>query len=75
MNIDIKAIGQHLKQFNFSELFTQELGWDWYDAELPQIEANGRRFNLIGIAEKRGMVVVECSPDDGQAVTFAKLTG
>lgn len=68
MNIDTKAIGQHLKQFNFSELFTQELGWDWYDAELPQIEANGRRFGLAGVAEKRGMVVVECTPNDEQAL-------
>lgn len=64
MNIDTKAIGQHLNQFNFSELFTQELGWDWYDTELPTIEADGRRFTLTGVAEKRGMVVVECTPDD-----------
>ena len=68
MKTDCKAITQYLKHFNFSELFTQELGWDNYNAEFPLIEAGARKFRLTCVAEKRGMVVVECCPTDDQAL-------
>ncbi|MCC5841658.1 MAG: Eco57I restriction-modification methylase domain-containing protein [Opitutales bacterium] len=68
MHVDTKAIRSHLHAFRFAELFTQELGWDWYEAEWPVVEAGDRAFTLRGVAEKRGMVVVECAPEDGGPV-------
>lgn len=63
----IKYIRKHLTKFEFEDLFN-ELGWDNYALAWPQVESEGRRFNLTGVAEKRGMVVVHCTPDDGQAI-------
>jgi hypothetical protein len=65
MHTNTRAIRQRLHAFDFAELFTQELGWDWYEAEWPVVEADDRRFLLKGVAEKRGLVVVHCVPEDG----------
>jgi hypothetical protein len=61
MNIDRHATLHRLKQFDFSGLFTQELGWDWMQASLP-VYAGGIEYVLQPIAQKRGVQVYHCPP-------------
>ncbi|MBM3879992.1 MAG: hypothetical protein FJ387_09780 [Verrucomicrobia bacterium] len=53
--IDRKAVQDRLKKFDFSGLFTQELGWDWHTTNLS-ITADAQPFSLKAVAHKRGMV-------------------
>ena len=50
---------QYLKESDFENLFTQELGWDYHIQTLPII-IDETEYQLTTIAEKRGMVVFEC---------------
>lgn len=52
-----------LKSFDLKELFTEELGWDRFSARL-EIPIGDAPFALRGIAEKRGVQVFVCEPDD-----------
>jgi hypothetical protein len=59
MPLDKKAAQERLKNFDFSGLFTQELGWDWHTSTLS-IPVSGLTFTLTAIAAKRGMPVYHC---------------
>jgi len=48
-----------LQQYDFENLFIEELGWDRYREELF-IEVDGFTFPLAAVAEKRGLVVFLC---------------
>ena len=50
---------QYLKESEFENLFTQELGWDRHTQTLP-VTVDETEYQLTAIAEKRGMVVFEC---------------
>ena len=50
---------QYLKESDFENLFTQELGWD-HHTQLLNITVDETAYQLTAIAEKRGMVVFEC---------------
>ena len=45
-----------VQQFDFANLFIEELGWDRYREQMP-IEVGGSTFLLDAVAEKRGLVV------------------
>ncbi len=60
---------QYLKESEFEDLFTQELGWDHHNDPL-NITVDETTYQLTAIAQKRGMVVFECPaevfpPDKG----------
>ena len=57
-----KHFSKHIKDFDFKNLFIN-LGWDNYANEIS-IAVNGSEFNLKGIAEKRGFVIVVCPPKE-----------
>ena len=59
MQIDRQKISQYLKEFDFENLFIEELGWDRYTQTLP-VTIDETEYELTAIAEKRGMVVFEC---------------
>ncbi len=59
MPIDRKAVQERLKKFDFSGLFTQELGWDWHTTCLT-ITVDGQPLILNALAHKRGMVAYHC---------------
>ena len=59
MAIDRQAVLDRLRAFDFSALFTQELGWDWYTAD-AKITVGKANLTLKGIAEKRGVHVFHC---------------
>ncbi|MGI8997230.1 MAG: Eco57I restriction-modification methylase domain-containing protein [Pyrinomonadaceae bacterium] len=53
---------RHIKEFNFRELFLEDLNWDRFLAQPLKINANGDDYTLLPVAEKRGFQVFECSP-------------
>jgi len=60
-----KIFSEYIKSFKFKQLFN-ELGWDNFNNTVP-ISVKESVYNLIGIAEKRGFVILHCQPDsEGQ---------
>ncbi len=58
--LDVTRTRQYLKEFDFENLFYEELGWDKYTNNL-QISVNSSAFSLKAIAEKRGMAAFLCA--------------
>jgi len=56
---NLKRSRKFLQQFNFTDLFIEELGWEHYTATLT-VEVDGQSFTLQAVAEKRGMVACIC---------------
>src|SRR4030042_1259907 len=67
MAIDINRIRNYLKNFNFKNLFIEELGWDHCNNKLD-ISLDGSSFSLSAVAEKHGMVAFTCSPSAGERI-------
>ena len=59
MQIDEKAIQDRLRKFDFTGVFTQELGWDFPPGNLTLTIA-GQQVQLQAVAEKRGLVAYVC---------------
>jgi hypothetical protein len=59
MKIDAVAVRKHLKSFDFETLFREHLGWDNHQAQLD-IALDGRTFQLVAVAQKRGFVAFIC---------------
>jgi hypothetical protein len=57
MPLDRKAALERLKQFNFTSLFTQELGWDWATSGTRTISVREQTFRIEPVAQKRGVQV------------------
>jgi hypothetical protein len=64
MPLDQTKSRQLLKQFDFRNLFLQELGWDNHKAAL-HITVDGEQQQLAAIAQKRGMVAYQCATPAG----------
>lgn len=66
MKIDVAAVRQCLKSFDFKTLFREYLGWDNHHAQLD-IPVDGQIVRLTALAQKRGFVAFLCSsiPDRG----------
>jgi hypothetical protein len=62
MAIDKARAAVHLKAFDFTKLFIEELGWDRPGSrQVETIEANGQQFTLTPIADKRGVRIFRCN--------------
>jgi hypothetical protein len=72
--IDRKAVQDRLKKFDFSGLFTQELGWDWHTTNLT-LMVDGQSLTLNAVAHKRGMVVYHCPSGIGALPTENRSSG
>ncbi len=71
MHLDAERARSDLKEFDFKDLFIQELGWDRYNAALT-VPTDGQTFTLNAMAEKRGMVAFLCQPAiDGRIPDYA----
>lgn len=57
-----KHFSKHIKDFDFKDLFIN-LGWDNYTNDII-IAVDDSKFNLKGIAEKRGFIIVVCPPEE-----------
>ena len=60
-------IQQHLRDFNFRQLFIEELGWDNPPAATA-VTVDGQRYALTAIAHKRGMVAYHCPAPAGARI-------
>ncbi|MCX5638720.1 MAG: SAM-dependent methyltransferase, partial [Planctomycetota bacterium] len=59
MAFDINRVRKHLKDFDFTNLFIEELGWDRHQGRL-NVQIGDRVITLWAIAHKRGMVAYTC---------------
>ncbi len=60
-----------IEAFHFSKLFAEELFWNRLPTSVT-LEANGKAFRLTGIAEKSGVQVFSCPPqEDGNLPPYA----
>ncbi len=62
MTIDPSRFSKLLGEFKLEQLFN-ELGWDQANLRPQDVVAEGGRYTLTSIAQKRGVVVFRCSPD------------
>ncbi|MFB1485766.1 MULTISPECIES: Eco57I restriction-modification methylase domain-containing protein [unclassified Thiocapsa] len=63
MTLDSVRFQRLLNAFDLARLFN-ELGWDHAAFGPQEIQADGGLFTLTPIAQKRGVTVFRCSPDD-----------
>jgi hypothetical protein len=59
--LNIDHARQYLKEFDFKNLFYEELGWDRHSSTV-QASVDKNFYTLRAIAEKRGMAAFLCSP-------------
>ena len=64
MNPNKLRIKEHLQAFNFKALFREELGWDNPKSRPFTIDYQGQPFTLTPLAEKRGVQILLCSPNE-----------
>ena len=60
MPVSIERLRPHLQAFDFTRLFVEGLGWNYYQAEQVPVLVNGREYSLKPVAEKSSFAVYEC---------------
>lgn len=68
MPLDRSAALDRLRKFDFSSLFTQELGWNWHKQTLHITVKNGATFALNAIAQQKGVVAYHLAVPSGAAL-------
>ncbi len=61
----------YIKSFDFATLFN-ELGWDHFNNQIP-VAAGDQTFILKGIVEKKGFVILLCSPQPDGKIPVSNL--
>ena len=56
------GLSRHLADHRFSELFRNELGWDFSKMTMA-IQVGNRQFAFEGVAQKGGLQVLQCNAD------------
>jgi hypothetical protein len=64
MPLEVAKTRKLLTDFDFKQLFIEELGWNHHDAHL-EIAVDCQSFSLTAVAEKCGMAAFLCSPGSG----------
>jgi hypothetical protein len=64
MNPNKQCIKEHLQAFNFKAPFREELGWDNPKSRPFTIDYQGQSFTLTPLADKHGVQILLCSPDE-----------
>src|SRR5208282_5570126 len=65
--LNVSKVRQLLKNFDFTTLFIDELGWDHYNAQL-NVTLNGQSHHLVAVAQKRGMVAFQLPSAPGSRI-------
>src|SRR5215210_7435620 len=66
MSIDTSRVRRNLNDFNFRDLFIEELGWSRPTERQPvEFDAGGARFERRQIAQLSGVLVFEVRATDG----------
>src|SRR5712691_10952141 len=63
MTLSAPRVRHYLKNFELEKLFIEELGWDRHSASLD-VQVDGQTYLLHAFAEKRGVQIFTCQPDD-----------
>jgi len=66
-------IRRYLREFNFSKLFIEELGWDYHRTRPLEILLDENAYILNSIAQKRGMVVFQCDSNEDNKVPISTV--
>lgn len=67
MPVDAQQLRRRLREFDFTGVMVEELGWNYHRANPLQVAVDGQDFDLNAVAEKSGLVVYSCGGDgDGQ---------
>jgi len=70
MELDTNRIRKCLKEFDFKNLFVEELGWNHYSNQI-EVTLDGNSFHLFAVAEKHGMAAFTCNPSiDGHIPNY-----
>ncbi|SRR6266566_2755785 len=70
----IRELAQnYLKDFNFKSLFTQQLGWNNYNARPLYVPVDDQTYTLRGVVEKRGVVVYVCEPSSDGSIPLSPI--
>lgn len=72
MKIDADRFHKLLSTFKLNQLFN-ELGWDHAGLGPQPLQVDGQTFTLTPIAQKRGVVVLLCSPDHQGQIPLRSL--
>lgn len=65
MEVNRQWVRTYLKQFDFESLFLEELDWDAVvNLDVIPVGVEGAPYVARAIAQKRGMVVYHCQPQD-----------
>ena len=67
MTLDVERTRQYLRDFDFQGLFVRQLGWDRHTSAMTA-EIDDVTFELTAAAQKRGLIVLVCSPVEGGAI-------
>jgi hypothetical protein len=74
MAINQARIKQYIKDFNFKDLFIDELGWNRVPRTQPlNIEAGGNQYTLNLLTEKSGFQVFACELAENEALPDANV--
>lgn len=60
MPFEDSEVRKCIRDFEFKQLFINNLGWDNYNSRLFNIQIDGKNFELQPFAQKRGMAVFLC---------------
>ena len=66
-----KRFSELIKSFDFKNLFN-ELGWDNFMNSVP-LNINDDIFQLEGVAEKKGFVILHCSPTKNGKIPLSQV--
>jgi hypothetical protein len=67
-----QEVRAHLRAFDFSQLFIEDLGWDRAQLFPVSVDLGFGHFELRAVAQKRGFVAYVCAVDDGALPTRAQ---
>ncbi|HHY58353.1 MAG TPA: SAM-dependent methyltransferase [Chloroflexi bacterium] len=60
MTPDLTRIRRYITEFKFKPLFVEELGWEDLRSAPLTVTVDGQSFTLRGVAEKRGLTLLQC---------------
>ena len=60
MNFNSSQAKKHIKKFDFTNLFIEELLWNYAQISAIPLSVNGSNYSLVATAQKCGMIVYHC---------------
>lgn len=62
MRVSLQDLSRHIREFDFSEIMVECLGWNHYRAEPLLVRVDNHEYALRPVAEKSDFVVLQCAP-------------